>query len=253
MKRDRIDVLGCPIDCLDMRGTIARIEEYIKERRICQHVVVNAAKFVEMRRDARLRDIIAGCDIINADGMPVVWASKILGTPLPERVAGVDLFQELIGVCARKGYRPFFFGARQGVVEKVVEEFRTRHPGLDAAGFRNGYYKPEDEEGIAALIRDSRADMLFVGFSSPQKEKFLNQWMPIMQVPFCMGVGGSFDIVAGRTKRAPVWMQNAGLEWFYRLIQEPRRMWRRYATTNPVFVWMVLRTFWKQRMLGQSL
>lgn len=237
----RIELMGCPVDSYDMQETIAVIEGFIQRRHVCQHVVVNVAKFVEMQKDECLKNIIAGCDIINADGMPLVWASRLLGTPLPARVAGVDLFQELVKVCADKGYRPYFFGARQWVVEKVVETFEHRFPGLEVAGFRNGYFEAAEESGIAADIRQSGADMLFVGFSSPMKENFLNKWMPVMEVPFCMGVGGSFDIVAGKTQRAPMWMQQSGLEWAFRIYQEPRRMWKRYAKTNPVFIWMVLR------------
>ena len=133
------------------------------------------------------------------------------------------------------------------MVKKVVEKFKERHPHLNVAGYRNGYYSEEEEARIAEMIRDSTADMLFVGFSSPMKEKFLNRWMETMEVPFCMGVGGGFDIIAGRTKRAPTWMQQYGMEWFYRILQEPRRMWKRYAKTNPVFVWMVLKEYIKLR------
>jgi N-acetylglucosaminyldiphosphoundecaprenol N-acetyl-beta-D-mannosaminyltransferase len=230
-----------------MAQTLARIEQYIKDGKPRQHVVVNVAKMVEMRNDPQLRKIIASCDLINADGMPVVWASKLLGNPLPCRVAGVDLFQELVRLCAENGYRPFFFGAREWVVEKLVEEFKQRHPQLNVAGYRNGYYAEEEELDIAEMVRKSNADMLFVGFSSPKKEKFLNRWMPMMQVPFCMGVGGSFDIISGRTKRAPAWMQKSGLEWCYRIYQEPRRMWKRYAKTNPVFVWMVVKEYFKMK------
>jgi N-acetylglucosaminyldiphosphoundecaprenol N-acetyl-beta-D-mannosaminyltransferase len=132
------------------------------------------------------------------------------------------------------------------VVKKVVEEFIQWYLQLDVAGYRNGYYTEDQEPDIAEMIRDSEADILFVGFSSPMKERFLNRWMPMMQVPFCMGVGGSFDIIAGRTKRAPVWMQKSGLEWCYRIYQEPRRMWKRYAKTNPVFVWMVVKEYVKR-------
>ena len=242
----RINLMGCPVDSLDMQQTIQKIEEYIASGNMCQHVVVNASKFVEMNRDKHLRKIISNCDMINADGMPIVWASKILGNPLPCRVAGVDLFQNLIGVCADKGYKPFFFGARKEVVAKVVNELKDRYPKLEIAGYRNGYYSESEEQSIAKQIQNSKADMLFVGFSSPMKEKFLNKWMPKMQVPFCMGVGGSFDIVAGKTKRAPLWMQESGMEWFYRILQEPKRMWKRYAKTNPKFVWMVLKEIYKK-------
>ena len=243
----RIHLLCCPIDSLNMDQTLARIEEFVKENNPRQHVVVNVAKIVEMQKDPELRGIVSNCDLINADGMPVVWASRLLGNPLPCRVAGVDLFQNLVKLCADKGYRPFFFGAREWVVKKVVDKFKERYPQLEVAGYRNGYYREVEESEIAEMIRDSKADMLFVGFSSPMKEKFLNRWMDTMKVPFCMGVGGSFDIVAGRTKRAPFWMQKCGMEWFYRILQEPRRMWKRYAKTNPVFVWMIFKEWVKQR------
>lgn len=242
----RIELMGCPVDNLNMTETIAVAEKYIKNRALCQHVVVNVAKLVAMRNDPALKEIISNCDIINADGMPLVWASRLLGSPLSCRVAGVDLFQDLIGVCADRGYRPYFFGAKQWVVEKVVTSFKKQYPNLDVAGFRNGYFDKSEEKQIADDINKSRADMLFVGFSSPMKENFLNKWMQEMQVPFCMGVGGSFDIVAGKTLRAPVWMQQAGLEWFYRVLQEPKRMWKRYAKTNPVFIWMVLKELVKK-------
>ncbi len=240
--------MGCPVDDFDMQGTVLEAEKYILNRRQCQHVVVNVAKYVAMQNDPELKKIISSCDIINADGMPLVWASRLLGTPLPCRVAGVDLFQELVGVCAAKGYKPYFFGAREWVVEKMVDEFKKRHPGLNVAGFRNGYFDKSEEGQIAEDIQKSGADMMFVGFSSPMKENFLNRWMPVMQVPFCMGVGGSFDIIAGKTLRAPVWMQEMGMEWFYRILQEPARMWKRYAKTNPVFIWMVLRELVKKNM-----
>ena len=243
----RIHVLCCPIDSLNMDQTIARIEEFVKGSKPRQHVVVNVAKIVEMRKNPYLREIIATSDLINADGMPIVWASRLLGNPLPCRVAGIDLFQNMVKLCADKGYRPFFFGARDQVVKKMVNKFKTKYPTLDVAGYRDGYYKKEEEPEIAEMICDSKADILFVGFSSPMKEKFLKRWMSVMKVPFCMGVGGSFDIIAGRTKRAPVWMQKCGMEWFYRIMQEPRRMWKRYAKTNPVFVWMVLKEYVKVR------
>ncbi len=233
----RIEIMGCPVDTFNMEETIKEIEHYIQSRKMCQHVVVNVSKFVEMKKNPELKKIIKNCHIINADGMPIVWAAKLLKKPLYSRVAGVDLFQELVHVCSVKGYQPYFFGARQWVVEQVVENFKAKHPALKVAGFRNGYFSKDEEPQIAEDIKKSGADMLFVGFSSPMKETFLNKWMPKMEVPFCMGVGGSFDIIAGKTQRAPQWMQNAGLEWAYRIYQEPRRMWKRYAATNPVFCW----------------
>jgi N-acetylglucosaminyldiphosphoundecaprenol N-acetyl-beta-D-mannosaminyltransferase len=251
----RVFLLGCPVDTLNMEQTVAQIQRYVEERKSCQHVVVNVAKIVAMRKDNELQEIISSCDLINADGMPVVWASKLLGESLPCRVAGVDLFQHLVRCCSEKGYRPFFFGARDWVVQKVVDRFKEMYPELRIAGFRHGYFTEDEEVGIAEMIRDSKADMLFVAFSSPMKERFLKRWMGVMEVPFCMGVGGSFDIIAGKTKRAPIWMQNCGMEWFFRIVQEPRRMWKRYAKTNPIFVWMVLKEYvsLKSRRYGKVL
>lgn len=251
MKTRKIELMGCSIDGLTMNETIRLVEDIIREGKPRQHVVVNALKFAMMRRDPELKSIINECDVVNADGMPVVWASRILGNPLPDRVAGVDLFMRLVEIAARKGYRPYFFGAREPVLQKTLASFRAMYPMLKIAGYRNGYFSTDEEEGIASQIRDSRADMLFVGISSPLKEKFLKRWMPCMQVPFCMGVGGSFDIVAGLTKRAPLWMQRFGIEWLHRIIQEPRRMWMRYAKTNPVFIWMVLESYLRLQMRWQ--
>jgi N-acetylglucosaminyldiphosphoundecaprenol N-acetyl-beta-D-mannosaminyltransferase len=243
MKSKKINLFGSEIDSLTMDETIELVEQIIHDKTPCQHVVVNAMKFAMMRSDLELKRVINSCDLINADGLPVVWASRLLGTPLPARVAGVDLFMKLMETAARKGYRPFFFGARENVLQKTLSVIRIKYPQLDIAGFRHGYFSSEDEEGIAEQIKNSEAHMLFVGISSPLKEKFLNRWMQKMQVPFCMGVGGSFDIVAGITNRAPIWLQNLGLEWLYRIVQEPRRMWKRYARTNPIFIWMVLKAY----------
>ncbi len=243
----RIDFIGCPIDCLDITQTVNQIESHLIRKKTCQHVAVNVSKFIEMRKNIKLHSIITKCDIINADGMPVVWASRILGKPLPERIAGIDLFQKLIKLCANKGYRPFFFGAREAVVKKVVEKYNKLFPELEIAGYRNGYFAERQEEDIANMISDSRPDILFVAFSSPMKEEFLKKWMPVMKVAFCMGVGGTFDVIAGRTKRAPLWMQNSGLEWFYRLCQEPRRLWKRYALTNFKFILIVMKEYLKMK------
>jgi N-acetylglucosaminyldiphosphoundecaprenol N-acetyl-beta-D-mannosaminyltransferase len=135
-------------------------------------------------------------------------------------------------------------------VTRVVEVFRHRYPGLCVAGWRNGYFRRREEPSIARRIRESRADMLFAGFPSPAKEKFLKRWIPVMRVPFCMGVGGSFDVVAGVRKRAPAWMQRWGLEWGYRILQEPGRMAARYLRTNPVFLWMVMAAWLGRKNTG---
>jgi len=239
--RTRITIMKAPVDVLTMHETIEIIDDSIREKRSIQHIVVNAAKLVHMQSDEELYNSVVESDIINADGMAVVWASELLGTPLPERVSGVDLMQELVILAADKNYRIFFFGGREEVVSEVVRKYTSIFGEEIIAGYRNGYYKREEERAIASQIAASKADILFVAISSPTKEIFLNTYKQELNVPFIMGVGGSFDVVAGKVKRAPKWMQKRGLEWFYRLIQEPRRMWRRYLITNSLFIFYILK------------
>lgn len=232
----RIHILGSNVDALTMDETIIKVKEFIDSKQCIQHVVVNASKINLMKDNRKLREIVNSCPLINADGQSIVWAAKILGKPLPERVAGIDLFLKLVKISEKEGYKLYFFGAKQEVVESIVSTFSIKYPDLKIVGYRNGYFKEEEGEEIAKDIKNSGADILFIGFSSPQKEFWIKKYMPIIQVPFAMGVGGSFDVVAGVTNRAPIWMQKCGLEWFYRFVQEPRRMWRRYLVGNIKFI-----------------
>jgi N-acetylglucosaminyldiphosphoundecaprenol N-acetyl-beta-D-mannosaminyltransferase len=211
-----------------------------------QHIVVNAAKIVHAQKDEELRNAINNSDLVNIDGKPVVWALKLLGHKVPEKVSGVDLFVKLIGLAEKKGYRPYFLGAKKEVLEDMVKNLERDYPELKIAGYRDGYFKKEDEQAVADEIKNSGTDMLFLGITSPKKELFLDRFTKYMGVPFSMGVGGTFDIVSGKTKRAPVWMQNCGLEWFYRFLQEPRRMWKRYLTTNTLFIILVIKEYFKK-------
>jgi N-acetylglucosaminyldiphosphoundecaprenol N-acetyl-beta-D-mannosaminyltransferase len=224
-----------------MPETINIIDEYIKNRSLVQHVVINASKVVLMDKNEKLRNIIKQCPLINADGQSIVWASRVLGEPIPERVTGIDLMEEVIKLANDKGYSIYFFGAKQEVVEKVVDIYKGKYDQLKVAGYRNGYFTEKDNEKLVKDIRDSKADILFVAFSSPKKEYWLHDNLKALNVPFCMGVGGSFDVVAGVTKRAPIWMQKSGLEWFYRFLQEPKRMWRRYLVGNAKFLHIVIK------------
>lgn len=242
----RIDLMGCLVDNLNMEETLGVVEGFIASGRPHQHVVVNVDKIVKAHRDPVLRKIINDCALINADGMPVVWASRLLGKPLKERVTGVDLFEALMARSAQKGWRVFLLGAREEVVSGVANLYPARYPGLDLAGYRNGYWKPDEEAAVVAQIAAARPDILFVAISSPKKEEFLARYQAAMKVPFAMGVGGTFDVAVGLVKRAPVWMQNAGLEWFYRFLQEPRRMFRRYFIDDMAFVALFARE-WVRR------
>jgi N-acetylglucosaminyldiphosphoundecaprenol N-acetyl-beta-D-mannosaminyltransferase len=205
-------------------------------------MAVNAAKIVSARNDEELHRLINDCDIVTADGQAVVWASRVLGDPLPTRVAGIDLMNELLALAERRGYRVFILGARQAVLDRALERLRERHPRLQVAGCRDGYYAAGDERAVVDQIRASRADLLFVAMSSPRKEYFLGRWGDTLDVPFSMGVGGAIDVLAGVTRRAPRRLQVLGLEWAYRLAQEPHRLFRRYFVTNSLFIAMTLRS-----------
>ena len=231
-------MMGCFMDNLSMEETLQTVDRFIQEGGPHQHVVLNVDKLVKARRDLHLRNIINECHLINVDGMPVVWAARLLGIPLKERVAGVDLFEALMQRAALEGWRVFLLGARDAVVSRVNEIYTRKYPGLVIAGYRDGYWTAGDEPKVVEQIRQASVDILFVAISSPKKEQFLARHQEAMQVPFAMGVGGTFDVAAGMIKRAPVWMQQSGLEWFYRFLQEPRRMFRRYFIEDMAFIAM---------------
>ena len=235
-KIERINFMGLPINKLSFDETLDVIEDFIRSRVPHQIVLLNVAKVIKARSDKELREIILSADLVGPDGVPLVWVSKLLGNPLPGRVNGTDLMESLVELANRKGYRVYFFGARQEVVEKVVKIYKEKYPALQVAGFRNGYFSPDEEPQIVEEIRNSKPDILLIAIGTPMKEKWVNRNLKQLNVPVCHGVGGSFDVVAGLVKRAPRWMQKAGLEWAYRIYQEPNRMWKRYLVTNTLFI-----------------
>ncbi len=234
--KNRYELLNTYVNVLSMEETIEEVEKIIQRREPTQHVVINALKVNLMNKDLQLREIVNSCPIINADGVSILWAAKILGVPLKERITGIDLFNNLIKVAAKKGYRIYLFGAKEDVVVKVKNILNNMYPELQIVGYRNGYFNEEEEPDIIKDMINSGADMMFVAFSSPKKEYWIYKYINQLGIPFIMGVGGSFDVVAGVTKRAPKWMQYHGMEWFYRFIQEPRRLWHRYIIGNIEFI-----------------
>lgn len=239
---NRVNILNTTIDNVSIAETLHIINEAIQNNQQIHHVVVNAGKIVDMQKDLQLRKSVNESDLINADGQAVVWASRFLGKPLKERVAGIDLMVNLVELAHQKNYKIFFFGAKEEIVAKVVEIYSDQYSQNIIAGYRNGYFKKDEEQQIAKQISDSGANILFVAISSPTKENFLYENKALLnKVNFIMGVGGSFDVIAGKVKRAPLWMQKCGLEWFYRFIQEPKRMWKRYLIGNTKFILLVLK------------
>jgi N-acetylglucosaminyldiphosphoundecaprenol N-acetyl-beta-D-mannosaminyltransferase len=236
----RQDLFGIPIDALTMEEALDKVEAAVRSRSRLGIGVVNAAKIVNMRRDPSLRDDVLSSDMILADGAGVVWASWILGRPLPERVAGIDVMNRILEAGRARGYRVYCLGATKEILDAVVQRITADHPGVVVAGSHHGYFGEDQEQALADEILASRADVLFVAMTSPKKEKFLARWGAYVAVPVCHGVGGSFDVLAGKVRRAPRSWQALGMEWLYRVLQEPRRLWRRYLVTNTLFCRMVL-------------
>jgi N-acetylglucosaminyldiphosphoundecaprenol N-acetyl-beta-D-mannosaminyltransferase len=249
--QERSHVLGIGIDAFTTAQAVGRCTEAMEDGKYLSVGVVNAAKIVAMRRDVRLKGAVSGCQMILADGQSVVWASRMLRVPLPERVAGIDLFLELLAEAEQRGRRVYFLGARPDVLKQMLEEVGRQFPELHIAGARDGYFTREEEPEVAADVRRSGATLLFLGMSSPKKELFLSQWGEATGASVVHGVGGSFDVLAGVTKRAPLWYQKHGLEWFYRARQEPLRLGRRYLTTNASFIALLAREVIRRRAQPQ--
>jgi N-acetylglucosaminyldiphosphoundecaprenol N-acetyl-beta-D-mannosaminyltransferase len=244
----RVTFLKCPIDILTMTETVDLAREAMRSRQRLQHVAINVAKFVNMRRDPVLAADIANSDVVSIDGMGIIWGARCVGLPANVRVTGIDLLAELLAVCAYEGFRPYFLGATPEVAEQAARRVREKHPSIQFAGVKDGYFTREQEAQIVDAIRNSKADCLFIGMPTPRKERFLATYRDELNVPFIMGVGGAFDVLAGQIQRAPARMQQLGLEWLYRIYQEPGRMWWRYAKTNTLFAGILVQALFQQSL-----
>lgn len=241
----RVRVLGVPVDAVDMRGTLDWVEQRVRTRVPGVHLCVNAANVIRAHDDASYRELLEKSDLIGSDGQPFVWAAKLLGEPLPGRVAGIDLMERVLEKARDHGWGVYLLGGKNEVVGRLATKLTA--DGVKIAGYRNGYFSPEDEAEVIEHVRSSGADVLFVGMPTPMKEEFIARWANKAEVPVCIGVGGSFDVLAGDLRRAPATMQRLGLEWLFRLLQEPRRLFVRYAVTNTRFCLLVARAMLQRR------
>lgn len=233
------ELFGVRLATVTMAEAVALVDGAIERRERLMIGVVNAAKIVNMRRDATLRASLLGSDVVFADGFSVVLAGRLLGHAVPERVAGIDLMTRILERADTARYRVYCLGAEPAVLDETVRAIARQYPGAHIAGRHHGYFDVAGEAAVAEDIRRSQADVLFVAMTSPKKERFLGTWGPTLGVPVCHGVGGSFDVIAGKVRRAPAAWQRLGLEWLYRVVQEPGRLWKRYFVTNSVFIGLV--------------
>jgi N-acetylglucosaminyldiphosphoundecaprenol N-acetyl-beta-D-mannosaminyltransferase len=248
-RTERAELLGLSFDTVTMENAVAHCLEPCRAPRTSHTVITaNASHLCMMRRDPELALACHAAHLTVADGMSVVWALRASGQPAPERVAGVDLMACLLAAAGEHRLRVYFLGAKHEVVTALVERSQAQHPGLEIAGFRDGYFGPDDHLGIVEEIRASGAHMLFVGMPSPFKETWCERHRGRLEVPIIMGVGGSFDVLAGFIKRAPRWVQALGLEWLWRLMIEPRKLWKRYLITNSEFIWLAGREIVARRL-----
>lgn len=247
-----INIFNINIHTLSKIEFVKIIEENIKNRiKTVQHGV-NAASINELRINSALLKAYNNSELINIDGMSVVWALRFLGYRVPERVACPDLANTIMQLAEKNSYKLFLFGASEKSIGMSLKHINDKFPRLKIVGYRNGYYNNEDEGSIIDSINEANPDILFLGLPSPTKELFIEKYKDILNVTYTLGVGGYFDILAGKTKRAPLWMQYKGLEWFYRFIQEPKRMWRRYMIGNLKFIRLILKEKYKQKKAAKK-
>lgn len=249
---EKVNILGTWIDNVTMGEAVSRICDLIEERRFSYVVTPNVDHVLKLRHDREFREIYEEASLAVSDGMPLVWSSRILGTPLKERVTGADLMLEVCGAAAQRGYSVFLLGGNKGVAHEAVVVLGRMYPRLRTAGYycpQYGFEKDHDEcLRIQKLIANSGADILFVGLGAPKQEKWIRDYGSGCQARMAMGVGASFSFVSGDLRRAPRCMQRLGLEWLWRLLLEPRRLWRRYILADMPFLWLVL----KELVIGRS-
>ena len=243
MQSETVNILGVGVSAINMSLALNAIDNWIQARQRQVVCVANVHTVMECQRDAVFREIYSHAGMVTPDGMPLVWVSHLQRFSQVERVYGPDLMLAVCESGIAKGYRHFFYGGAAGVTERLAESLSKRFPGLQVVGILSPPFRAlsadEREKDIAA-INAAEPDIVWVGLGAPKQEYWMHESRPDLHAPILIGVGAAFDFHAGVKKQAPVWMQRLGLEWFFRLMSEPRRLWKRYLINNPIFVLLVL-------------
>ncbi len=235
---ERAEILGVKVDAVTMAQAVESVEKLIAAQKNSIVATVNAEMLLRATQDDAFKKILNAAELVVPDGAGAVWAARHLGYEMPERVAGFDLVQELMKIAPSKGYKFFLFGASPGIADKAKLKARELYPRIEIVGTRNGYFTAADEPEIISQIKNSKPDILLAALGVPKQEKWLSAHKDELNIPVSIGVGGTFDVMAGVVKRAPLWMQRAKLEWLYRAMLQPSRAGRLVAL--PKFVWKVI-------------
>lgn len=245
MKTETVSILGVKVARMSMDQVLEWCRIMVEQEKPRHLVTANAEIVYRAYNDPEFARLVEKADLVTADGSGVVWASRLLGSPVPERVSGIDLVNELLVMAEKKGWGVYFLGGQKAVAEKAVLNTLSAHPRLKVCGYRDGYYSQEEEDQVVSNIYKEKAQILLAALGSPKQEAFIQSHLKELNTPLCIGVGGTFDVLAGVAERAPAWMRDYGLEWLHRLLKSPSR-WRRVAAL-PRFVGAVLR----QRLRGK--
>ncbi len=235
----RVNILDAWIDALSIDEIENRIGCFVAEPGPHQIVTLNPEILYRAQKEPELLKIINRASLVTADGVGVVWASRVARCPVPERVTGIDLMLRLVSRCAKEGWSIYLLGGKPGVAGEAAARLARQYPRLKIAGTHHGYFDSKDE--VLQNIKECRPQILFVGMGAPAQDYFIQENLSSLDVPVGMGVGGSFDVIAGRTARAPLWIQKLHLEWLYRFLKEPSRIVR--MAVLPMFAWLVLRRY----------
>jgi len=245
----KVNLLGISIDALNLEETVDRVAEFIKTGRPHRIITINPEFLYRVQFDSELRDLVKRAHLVTPDGVGIVWACRLAGNPVPERVTGIDLMLRLAARAARESWRVFLLGGIPGVAREAADRLSLKHPGLQIAGVHHGYFSADEEEKVAMVVRESRPDLLFIALGAPKQEWWMDKYLEKTGAAVALGVGGSFDVVAGRVRRAPRWVRHLQLEWLFRLLNEPSR-WRRQLVL-PLFAWRVIREYKLKKFLPE--
>lgn len=252
MRPDKISILGVQVHRVNMEDSIKLFKKFISDNGKHQICVPNVYTTILMQNDEELKKIHNSCSLAIPDGMPLVWVSKLYGKPIPERISGSDLFQKFAEVAAQRGYKFFFLGATPETIKKMTMKMKEEYPSLKIVGIYSPpfmkEFSEEENQKMIEIINKTKPDVLWLGLTAPKQEKWIGRNLHLLEVSVAVGVGAAFDFIAGKVKRAPDWMQKIGLEWFYRLRQEPKRLWKRYLIGNTIFIWLVIKELVKTKL-----